>query len=326
MIVRRRIALKRRDSRLASEPAGILRDPRPIINQQCGHPGLRSGASCINPTGFTLIELLVVIAIIAGLMAILIPALGHARMQARAVVCRAHLKQWATTFSLYTQENEGHFPVRASSAVWLLRGAMPPQEDVNEPKVGRSSRTQGIACCPMAMKVNEDTVSGGGSMSGGDFTTVTITNGGTFVAWKITYPSPSFRGSYGFNHGLFREVPNGFQRRISAMEHPLDVLAIKGASGIPVLLDSSSPWAYPNWNSSPSRDGLRITVGMPFCMKRHDTYVNGLFLDWSARRIDLKELWVLRWYPSFKTNGRWTKAGGVEPEDWPGWLRGLKDY
>jgi len=61
-------------------------------------------------------------------------------------------------------------------------------------------------------------------------------------------------------------------------------------------------------------------------MKRHGTYVNGLFLDWSARRIDLKELWVLRWYPGFDTAGRWTKAGNAQPEDWPEWMRGLKDY
>ena len=46
--------------------------------------------------GFTLIELLVVISVIVLLMALLLPALQRARNQARAVVCRAHLKQWGT--------------------------------------------------------------------------------------------------------------------------------------------------------------------------------------------------------------------------------------
>ena len=26
------------------------------------------------------------------------------------------------------------------------------------------------------------------------------------------------------------------------------------------------------------------------------------------------------------TAGPWTMAGGVQPEDWPQWMRGFKDY
>jgi len=35
------------------------------------------------------------------------------------------------------------------------------------------------------------------------------------------------------------------------------------------------------------------------CIDRHNGYVNGVFLDFSARRIGLKELWVLKWHRSF---------------------------
>ena len=54
--------------------------------------------------------------------------------------------------------------------------------------------------------------------------------------------------------------------------------------------------------------------------------VNAAFLDWSIRRVGLKELWTLKWHRNFKTNGVWTKQGGVLPEDWPQWMRGFKDY
>ena len=64
----------------------------------------------------------------------------------------------------------------------------------------------------------------------------------------------------------------------------------------------------------------------PFCINRHNEHVNGLFLDWSVRRIGIKELWTLKWHMQFNTSNEWTKAGGVMPEDWPEWMRRFKDY
>jgi prepilin-type processing-associated H-X9-DG protein len=62
------------------------------------------------------------------------------------------------------------------------------------------------------------------------------------------------------------------------------------------------------------------------CINRHHGGVNYLFLDWSVRKVGLKELWTLKWYKDFDTRGPWTKAGGVQPEDWPPWMRRFKDY
>jgi prepilin-type processing-associated H-X9-DG protein len=62
------------------------------------------------------------------------------------------------------------------------------------------------------------------------------------------------------------------------------------------------------------------------CINRHSGGVNGLFLDWSVRKVGLKELWTLKWHKQFNTAGPWTKAGGVRPEDWPKWMRHFKDY
>ncbi|GAI81550.1 unnamed protein product, partial [marine sediment metagenome] len=55
-------------------------------------------------------------------------------------------------------------------------------------------------------------------------------------------------------------------------------------------------------------------------------YVGSVFLDWSARKVGLKELWTLKWHRKFNTAGPWTLASDVQPEDWPEWLRSFRDY
>ncbi len=67
-----------------------------------------------------------------------------------------------------------------------------------------------------------------------------------------------------------------------------------------------------------------------FCINRHDAAINALFLDFSVRKIGLKELWTLRWNVPDDVRdiarNPWTSTGGVLPEDWPPWMRSFKDY
>jgi len=62
------------------------------------------------------------------------------------------------------------------------------------------------------------------------------------------------------------------------------------------------------------------------CVNRHNGAENLLFMDFSARKVGLKELWTLKWHRSYNTEGPWTKAGGALPNDWPAWMRGFRDY
>lgn len=55
--------------------------------------------------GFTLVELLVVVSIVAGLIVMLLPALGSARRQVRTVLCGTQLRELARGWTFYAQTN-----------------------------------------------------------------------------------------------------------------------------------------------------------------------------------------------------------------------------
>jgi prepilin-type N-terminal cleavage/methylation domain-containing protein/prepilin-type processing-associated H-X9-DG protein len=283
---------------------------------------------------FTLVELLVVIAMIALLMAILIPALEAARRQARTIICQSRLRQWAMALAVYTQDNQGRFPgtMIGLDGLWLLRGQFVSDKDPNAPQSSfHHFSTKDLVCCPTATDPSGrgSFVAGGGKNSFGQSYQIKGTPGSVFGAWEITTPWPAFHGSYGFNNWLFKGFHRSFIDTVMLRDGriDLDVLSLQGRADIPVLLDATMPWSEPldMW-APPVSENSSGTGIQSFCINRHNGYVNGLFLDWSVRKVGLKELWTLNWYAEFNRAGRWTKAGGVKPEQWPKWMRGFRDY
>ncbi len=181
--------------------------------------------------------------------------------------------------------------------------------------------------CPMATKPANTTDQGDPA-------------GGTFLAWGYgTRPRPEYwrygHGSYGVNrwvHWSYWSGGDTYYRK-----YCWSTPDVKEAAAVPVLLDSARPWGGwwdptsgqnmppPEFDAIPTMP-YTSTPWNPFCINRHDGYVNGLFLDWSVRKVGFKELWTLTWNKQFSTRGPRTKAGGAKPEDWPQWMRRFKDY
>ena len=284
---------------------------------------------------FTLIELLVVISIIALLLGLLVPALQRARNQARHVMCQANLRQLGSVLHMYIEDSEGYLPSGRGNSLWLLRGSALGEkhhQDPNVPDVSQGVRLSGAACCPMAVKAGNMGTFGMGSSSGGNRVyRVEGTFGSTFTAWTITSPGPAFDASYGFNYWPFEHsrglrdsgFPSGPLRPYD--RRGLNVFTVANRAEVPILLDAMGPGSEPRPGDGPP-PVPRGSLMMPYCLNRHNGRVNGLFLDWSVRAVGLKELWTLKWCPKFDTAGPWTLAGGAQPEDWPEWMRGFKEY
>ena len=263
-------------------------------------------------SAFTLIELLVVIAIIALLMSILMPALSRVRDQAKAVMCQSRLREWGLLFKFYTDDYNGSFnpgwDTNEETTLWM--NALRPYYKDN----------WDMLLCPTATRL---------MLNSTDF--------GTFKAASRETDTPdggeyNYIFSYGINSWTNNMKADRGARKVEWFWK--NVNNIQGANNIPVFADSTWNDAWPRDTDFPSEtmDAFGISdQGQEgeinhFCIDRHDGFINSLFMDWSARRVGLKELWTLKWHREFNTAGTWTKAGGAADEDWPAWLRRFPAY
>ncbi len=241
--------------------------------------------------GFTLIELLVVIAIIALLMSILMPAMARVRKQARAVACQSNLRQWGAIFVMYTDDNDGYFPRRTgSSGRWI------------NVLFDYYYREDKIRVCPMARKIAFPQYPPGASDT-------LVVGGGPFTSWgRLSAdngrPSGTW-GSYGINGWVYNPGEDPLIGKPA--QYFWKTPNLRGTAEIPLFLDC---WFWCGWpddtDTPPSYDGQRWAGDedsmQRFCIDRHHQAINGVFLDYSVRKVWLKSLWRLRWSKRFNVN------------------------
>jgi prepilin-type N-terminal cleavage/methylation domain-containing protein len=286
-----------------------------------------------NRGAFTLIELLVVIAIIALLMSILIPSLNLVKEHARSAVCRTNLKQWALIANIYAEQNDGLFwsgsvvgpsPTDYRGFWWIA------QLD----KKTQNWKNNKIWFCPNAKKpkydeqgrdVGENVIFGAWGIDKSE--------PGSSIATMLTqaklplFGEDGIAGSYGINGYCLnnsKRLPNSWcgpnvKGQLDNVPLFLDAMRF---DGWPEELDTAASNPQAAWYDAGMSHMAR------FCVDRHKRNTMCVFLDSSARKVGLKELWTLKWHKKFDTAGIWTKAGKARRgnKQWPEWIRDYPEY
>jgi hypothetical protein len=266
-------------------------------------------------TAFTKKDLLVVLGCIIFLLAN-IAAIGEGgRKRAKAAACLSNLLKWGQIFQAYTADNDGFFHSRQTGTP---AGYTKLWSHVYKPYYIDPM----MRCCPAA--ANPYCGTGPFGVWGGPVWDYT-----RFGAWNpANYPVPGeddiyWFGSYGINTYVENQPYQSdvFWRRVG----------VNGASQVPVFLDCMyvrmySPYEPPLYNGD---------INSLACIDRHGGgSINSLFLDFSARKVDLKELWTLKWHRYFDTCGPWTICGNGGDEqtcaqNWDAnspWMKDFPEY
>ena len=262
---------------------------------------------------FTKKDFVVVFGCVVFLLANIGAVSSGGRKRAKEVVCLSNLRQWGAVFAMDVEENDGYFySGQGSAGYWWIR-------DLDE--AYRDWKSMRIWFCPQAKRpLIDEHGKPTGELS-------------VFSAWGIfsgmDLGPNGIAGSYGINGYVLAIPTNGtFEGGVPARDG-WRTPNVPGAGDVPVFLDALRLDLWPLEEQPPAGYEFAAWTGNSMarcCINRHNGSINGLFMDWSARKIGLKELWTLNWHRSFNACGPWTKCGGVQSEDWPQWMRNLKDY
>jgi hypothetical protein len=263
---------------------------------------------------FTKKDFVVTLACVVFLLANLAAIGTSGRRRAKEAVCLSNLQNWANIFQAFINDNDGFLMQGWTEDGQAWYAALGPYYGESEGE-GGDIRAD-IKCCPEAVKTD-------GDMSGSTFEAW-----GGPDSWPWIDGKRGNYGSYGTNTHIYNRpgTPEDWQQ--DYWRRPDNA----AADNIPMFLDATWVTSYGYWNHEPPLypgaeywSGANGTGLGVYCIPRHYGAINGLFMDFSARKIGLKELWLLKWNREYDLE----QARENEP-DWQGvgtgWMAPLKDY
>ncbi|MHC4154259.1 MAG: hypothetical protein ACYST6_04980 [Planctomycetota bacterium] len=216
-------------------------------------------------TRFSKKDLLVVIGTIAFVLANLGAVGANGRRRAKEAVCLSNQLKWGIIWKSYTDDHDGYFPP-SSADEWgePTMGAWPWVIREYYPRLDPR-----IFLCPAATKPADA--------------------GGTdpYAAWVLGSEGRRIIGSYACNFWVANDEDEKFWRTPYVADAAKAPLLLDGKWKDVELEPSDEPCTY---------DGAPGGGTSCICINRHSGGVNGIFLDFSARKIGLTEFGILKWH------------------------------
>jgi len=254
------------------------------------------------------------------------------RRRAKEAVCLSNLHKWGVAWKMFLEDNKGLLATERQE--WY--GPLWPYY-----------KDEKLLICPEAAKPQQP-LKRGESQLGGKFNAWAAWWHWDDIFWEdVVPPGKHYIGSYGINMWFSDDTPGGGDEMMLWSHAPGSLLAAQGAERVPMILDAAFDHQAPLAEDSPPEydgqiyyhglgGGVNVNEIRGFCINRHHGAVNGVFLDFSARKIGLKELWTLEWH-RFWNEGSEGMCDGIcpppvgvgMPTEWDDpehWMHDMKDY
>jgi hypothetical protein len=266
---------------------------------------MRSNKIMKSHSAFTKKDLAVVLAC-SIFLAANIAAVGEGgRKHAKRIVCLSNLHKWGQIFQAYTADNDGFFNRREMSSIQGFSRMWPYVY-----KSYYNDKT--MRFCPTA---DDPTIATGpfGTWNydfGWYHPTLDpslLMPGEREYDYRTNHVTEGyFTGSYGMNRYV-ENMQGGAVGTDPAYWRRVD---IKSASQVPILMDGIYLYYYSSTGPPPAYNGDFSGSDMQkICIDRHDGFINVVFMDWSARKVGLKEIWTLKHSRTYDTCNQWTICG-----------------
>ncbi|MBI9017498.1 MAG: type II secretion system protein [Phycisphaerae bacterium] len=259
---------------------------------------------------FTLIELLVVISIIALLVSILMPALAKARESAKATLCATQLKQFATSWYMYADDNNGFNIVYGNyvndpKEFWFYKlagylGDKNYEQGTGDPLKGAMRIMQ----CPSTKEWSNKYGDGFGY-------------GAYDMAWRWREETTT-SGRVNSHQGGY--TVNGWMQQRTGSANSKFIQKFDSAKGkVPLLSDGGwvDAWQEPAYATDADKFTDLEGRGIPgtgyrmhpnqltrILLRRHSHAINIALNDNHVERVDLEKVYTFKWHNTFRMVSR----------------------